>query len=43
MAVAHPIPYPLLSGIGKLTRWIQTILQPSLKEYAKLQIWIPVY
>jgi len=42
MAVAHPIPRHLLSCIGKLTRWIQTILQPSVKEHAKLQIQIPI-
>lgn len=42
MAVAHPIPYHLLSWIGKLARWTQTILQPSVKEDAKLQIQIPI-
>lgn len=42
MAVAHPILCHPLSCIGKLTSWIQTILQPSVKEHAKLQIQIPI-
>lgn len=37
MAVAHPVPHDLVSCIGKLTSWIQNILQPSVKEHAKLQ------
>lgn len=43
VAAVHPIPHHLLGCICELTSWIQTILQPIMKEHAKLQTQIQMF